>query len=78
MKLVLSWEMRLATLSGIVPIIVIFKVLRKCKRRNKGNFTLKFNSKKILMLCGHGGKHDRFYKQDFNVIISYFRSIYNF
>ena len=31
--------------------IVLFKSLRNSKRRNKGNFTLKSNFKKI-MLCG--------------------------
>ena len=31
--------------------IVLFTSLRNCKRRNKGNFTLKSNSNKI-MLCG--------------------------
>ena len=31
-----------------------FKSLRNCKRRNKGNFTLKSNSNQI-MLCGGGG-----------------------
>ena len=36
--------------------IVLFKSLRNCKRRNKGNFMLKSNSKKIK-LCGGGGKH---------------------
>ena len=34
--------------------IVLFKSIRKCKRRNKGNFTSKSNSNKI-MLCG--GQH---------------------
>ena len=29
----------------------VFMSLRKCKRRNKGNFTLKSNSNKI-MVCG--------------------------
>ena len=33
---------------------IIFKSLRNCKRRNKGNFTS--NSNKI-MLCGGGGQH---------------------
>ena len=36
--------------------IVLFKSLGKCKGLNKGNFTLKSNSNKI-MLCGSGGKH---------------------
>ena len=35
---------------------IIFKSLRNCKRRNKGNFMLKSNSNKI-MLCGGGGQH---------------------
>ena len=33
--------------------IVLFKSLRNCKRRNKGNFTAKSNSNKIK-LCGGG------------------------
>ena len=36
--------------------IVLFKSIRNCKRRNKGNFTLKFNLNKII-LCRGGGKH---------------------
>ena len=36
--------------------IVLFKSFRNCKRCNKGNFTLKPNSNKIL-LCGGGGQH---------------------
>ena len=47
--------------------IVLFKSLRNSKRRNKGNFTSKSNSNKIK-LCGVGG----------NVIISFFRYLYNF
>ena len=35
--------------------IVLFKSLRKSKRRNEGNFTLKSNWNKI-MLCGVGGQ----------------------
>ena len=35
--------------------LVLFKSLRNCKRRIKGNFTLMSNSNKI-MLCGGGGK----------------------
>ena len=41
--------------------IVIFKSLRNCIRPNKGNFTLKFNSNKIMMCVGVGGgiiRHD--------------------
>ena len=37
-------------------IIVLFKSLTHCKRRNKGNFTLKSNSNKI-MLCEGGGQY---------------------
>ena len=44
-------------------VIVPFKVLKNCKRRNKGNFTLKFNSNKI-MLCGGVGQF-----QDFKVFL---------
>ena len=36
--------------------IVLFKSLRNFKRRNKRNFTLKFNSNKI-MLFGGGGQY---------------------
>ena len=36
--------------------IVLFKSIRKCKRRNKGNFTSKSNSNKIK-LCRGGGQH---------------------
>ena len=36
--------------------IVLFKSLRNSKRRNKENFTSKFNSNKIK-LCGGGGQH---------------------
>jgi hypothetical protein len=36
--------------------IVLVKSLRNCKRRNKGNFTLKYNSNKIMLYWG-GGKH---------------------
>ena len=36
--------------------IVLLKSLRSCKRREKEYFTLKSNSKKI-MLCGGGGQH---------------------
>ena len=36
--------------------MVLFKSLGNFKRRNKGNFTLKSNSNKI-MLCGGGGQH---------------------
>ena len=49
--------------------IVPFKSLRNCKRRKKGNFTLKSNSNKIIM-CGGAG--------DLNVIISFFKSLWNF
>ena len=35
-------------------LIVLFKSLRNCKRGNKGKFTLKSNSNKI-MLSGGGG-----------------------
>ena len=38
---------------------VLFKSLRNCKRRNKGKFTLKSNSNKI-MLCD-GGDNDFFF-----------------
>ena len=34
----------------------LFRNFRNCKRRNKGNFTLKFNSNK-MMLCWGGGQH---------------------
>ena len=37
-------------------IIIFFKLLRNCKRRNKGNFMLKSNLNK-KMLCGGGGQH---------------------
>ena len=37
-------------------IIVLFKSLRKYKKRNKGSFKLKPNSNEI-MLCGGGGQH---------------------
>ena len=36
--------------------ILLFKSLRNCTRCNKGNFTLKSNSNKI-MLCGGEGQH---------------------
>ena len=36
--------------------IVLFKSLRNCERRNKGNFTLKSNLNKV-MLYGGGGQH---------------------
>ena len=36
--------------------IVLFESLSNCKRRNKGNFTSKSNSNRI-MLCGAGGQH---------------------
>ena len=36
--------------------IVLFKSLRNCKRRNKGNFASKYNSNKIK-LCGGGVQH---------------------
>ena len=36
--------------------IVLFESLRNCKTGNKGNFTLKPNSNKI-MLCGGEGQH---------------------
>ena len=36
--------------------IKLFKLLRKYKRRNKGNFMLKSLSNKI-MLCGDGGQY---------------------
>ena len=35
---------------------VLFKSHGNCKRRKKGNFTLKSNSNKI-MLCGGGRQH---------------------
>jgi hypothetical protein len=35
--------------------IVLFKSIRNSKRRNKGNFTSKYNSIKIK-LCGGGGQ----------------------
>ena len=43
-------------LEKIYPFqIVLFKSVRSCKRRNKGNFTLKYNLYNI-MLCGGGGQ----------------------
>jgi hypothetical protein len=51
--------------------IVLFKSLRNNK---KGNFMLKFNSNKIK-LCGGGGQQHLIL---INVIISIFRSLYNF
>ena len=36
-------------------MIVLSESLRNCKRRNKGKFTSKYNSKKI-MLCGGWGQ----------------------
>ena len=36
-------------------LVLLFKSLKKCKRRNKGNFTLKSNEDKI-MLCGWGAR----------------------
>ena len=42
--------------------LVLFKSLRNCKRRNKGNFTSKSNSNKI-MLCRGGGQHYLFFNK---------------
>ena len=39
-----------------IPRIVLFKLLRNSKRRNKGNIALKSNSNKIK-LCWGGGQH---------------------
>ena len=36
--------------------IVLFKSLRNCKKRNRGNITLKSNPNK-MMLCWGGGKY---------------------
>ena len=36
--------------------IVLFKWIRKCRRRNKGNFTSKSNSN-MIKLGGGGGQH---------------------
>ena len=55
---------------------VLFKSLKNCKRRNKGNFTLKSNSNKIKLFGG--GKQPYCFKCDFNIIISFFKSLYNF
>ena len=57
--------------------IVLLKSLRSCKRREKEYFTLKSNSKKII-LCGGRGATLSCFRYDFNVIISFFRSLYNF
>ena len=56
--------------------IILFKSLRNCKSHKKENFTLKSNSNKI-MLC-RGGSNNICINQKFNVIISFFRSLYNF
>ena len=48
-------------------IIVHFKSLRNCKRRNKGYFTLKTNSNKIVFF-GSGGGTLSCFKFDFNVL----------
>ena len=40
----------------VSPYIALFESLRNCKRRNKGSFTLKSYSNKI-MLCGGRGQH---------------------
>ena len=39
----------------MVSVIVLFKSIKNSKRRNKGNFTLKSNSKKIKL--DGGGQH---------------------
>ena len=46
-KLDLNWE-----------LIVFFKSLRNCKRRNKGIFTLKSNSNKIML---NGGEYQQYH-----------------
>ena len=40
----------------ISNLIVLFKSLKNCKRRNKGTFKLKSNSNNI-MLCDGWGQH---------------------
>ena len=56
--------------------IVLFKSLRNSKRCNKGNFTLKSNSNKI-MLCGGGGQpYLVLIRLQRNIFI--FKSLYNF
>ena len=35
-----------------IKVLVLLKSLRNCKRRNKGNFTLKSNSYKIMLWVG--------------------------
>ena len=58
--------------------LVLFKSLRNCIRRNKGNFTLKSNSNKI-MLCGGEGQNDLLLNYvDFNIIISFVKYLNNF
>ena len=52
--------------------IVLFESLRNCKRRNKENFMSKSNS----VVCGWGATLS-YFKQDFNMIIPFFRSLYN-
>ena len=49
---------------------IIFKSNKNYKRPNKGSFTLKSNLNKI-MLCRGG-------REDFNITISFFKSLYNF
>ena len=39
----------------IILRIVLFKSLRNCERRNKGKFTLKSNSNKIMLCWGAVG-----------------------
>ena len=43
-------------------LIVLFKQLKNCKRRNIGNYMLKSNSTKI-MLCGGVGQHYLVFKK---------------
>jgi hypothetical protein len=54
--------------------IVLFESLRNCKRRNKGNFTLKSNSNNIMM-CGE--LNNIFYVKDLERFTFYVKLIHD-